>query len=124
FSVSNVHPGGRGTGAGTDRDMTTSTGTISNLLFSVLAGAAAFALTLLGFLMLGTINQQVVASLFIGLFALAVVRLAAERPNSGQARAMAALRDRLLAVAQGDLASPAPEALRRDRKSTRLNSSH
>lgn len=89
-------------------------GTISNRLLSVLAGAAAFALTLLGFLLLGTINQQVVASLFIGLFALAIVRLAAERPNSGQERAMAALSERLLAVGQGDLASPAPEALRRE----------
>lgn len=88
--------------------------TISNLLFSLIAGAAAFILTLLGFLLLGTVDQQVVASLFIGLFALAVVRLATERPNSGQEQAMAALRERLLAVGQGDLASPAPEALRRE----------
>jgi diguanylate cyclase (GGDEF)-like protein len=89
-------------------------GMISNRLLSVCAGAAACALTLLGFLLLGTIDQQVVASLFIGLFALAVVRLAAERPNSAQARAMAALRERLLAVGQGDLISPAPEMLRRE----------
>src|SRR5579875_976732 len=94
--------------------MRTSVGMISNRLLSVCAGAAAFALTLLGFLLLGTLDQQVVASLFIGLFALAVVRLAAERPNSAQARAMAALRERLLAVGQGDLISPAPEMLRRE----------
>jgi diguanylate cyclase (GGDEF)-like protein len=94
--------------------MTTRASTISNRLLSIVAGAAAFALTLLGFLLLGTIDQQVVASLFIGLFALAIVRLAAERPNSAQARAMAALRDRLLAVGHGDLVSPAPEALRRE----------
>lgn len=94
--------------------MSNGAGKISNRLLSMVAGAAAFALTLLGFLLLGTIDQQVVASLFIGLFALAVVRLAAERPNSGQARAMAALRERLLAVGHGDLASPAPEALRRE----------
>jgi diguanylate cyclase (GGDEF)-like protein len=94
--------------------MTSRVGTISNRLFSALAGAAAFALTLLGFRLLETIDQQVAASLFIGLFALAVVRLAAERPNSAQARAMGALRDRLLAVGHGDLVSPAPEALRRE----------
>jgi diguanylate cyclase (GGDEF)-like protein len=96
------------------RHMTTGAGTISNRLLSMAAGAAAFILTLLGFLLLGRIDQQVVASLFIGLFALAVVRLAAERPNSGQARAMTALGERLLAVGHGDLASPAPEALRRE----------
>jgi diguanylate cyclase (GGDEF)-like protein len=89
-------------------------GMISNRLLSLCAGGAACALTLLGFLLLGTIDQQVVASLFIGLFALAVVRLAAERPNSAQAQAMAALSERLLAVAHGDLISPAPEMLRRE----------
>jgi diguanylate cyclase (GGDEF)-like protein len=94
--------------------MRTTVGKISNRLLSVLAGSAAFALTLLGFRMLGTIDQQVVASLFIGLFALAIVRLAAERPNSAQAQAMAALSERLLAVGHGDLTSPAPEALRRE----------
>jgi diguanylate cyclase (GGDEF)-like protein len=71
-------------------------------------------LTLLGFLLLATIDQQVAASLFIGLFALVVVRLAAERPNSAQAGAMAALSERLLAVGRGDLTSPAPEMLRRE----------
>ncbi|HEU0098392.1 MAG TPA: EAL domain-containing protein, partial [Allosphingosinicella sp.] len=40
--------------------------------------------------------------------------LAAERPNSAHARAVAALIDRLLAVGRGDLASPAPAALKRD----------
>jgi diguanylate cyclase (GGDEF)-like protein len=85
---------------------------ISNGLLSLLAGAAAFVFTLLGFLLLGTVNQQVVASLFIGLFALLVVRIAAERPNSGHARAVAALMDRLLAVRRGDLSSPAPAVLR------------
>lgn len=94
--------------------MRTSVGMISNRLLPLCAGAAAFALTLLGFLLLGTIDQQVVASLFIGLFALAVVRLAAERPNSAQAQAMAALSERLLAVGRGDLVSPAPESLRRE----------
>jgi diguanylate cyclase (GGDEF)-like protein len=75
---------------------------------------AAFALTLMGFLLLATLDQQVAASLFIGLFALAIVRLAAERPNSAQAQAMAALRERLLAVGHGDLVSPAPDSLHRE----------
>lgn len=87
-------------------------GRISNVLLSLGAGIAAFALTLLGFLWLSRLDHQLAASLIIGLFALAIVRLAAERPNSAQARAQAALIDRLLAVRCGDLASPAPPALR------------
>ncbi|HEY0149205.1 MAG TPA: EAL domain-containing protein [Allosphingosinicella sp.] len=87
---------------------------ISNGLLSMLAGAAAFIFTLLGFLLLGEIDQQVVASLFIGLFALMVVHLAAERPNSGQARAALALIDRLLQVGRGDLTSPAPAVVRNE----------
>src|SRR3954453_2397550 len=94
--------------------MGTKGGRSGNGLLSLSPGAAAFALTLLGFLLLGTVDQQVVASLFIGIFALAVVRLAAARPASGRGRAMAALRARLLAVGHGDLASPAPEMLRRE----------
>jgi diguanylate cyclase (GGDEF)-like protein len=85
---------------------------ISNWLLSGFAGIAAFLFTLLGFLLLGRVDQQIVASLFIGLFALAIVRLAAERPNSAQARAVTALVDRLLAVSRGDLRSPAPQAVR------------
>ena len=85
---------------------------VSAGMLSLLAGAAAFALTLLGFLLLSNLNQQVAASLVIGLFALCVVRMAAERPNGAQARAVAALIERLLAVRRGDLASPAPERLR------------
>jgi diguanylate cyclase (GGDEF)-like protein len=81
-------------------------------MLSMIAGAAAFALTLLGFLLLGTLNQQVAASLVMGLFALCIVRMAAERPNGAQARAVAALIDRLLAVRRGDLTSPAPEPLK------------
>ena len=84
---------------------------ISNGIFSLLAGTAAFILTLLGFLMLSNVNQQIVASLFIGLFALLVVRYASERPNSGHARAVTSLVERLLAVSRGDLTSPAPAVL-------------
>ncbi|MBV9929696.1 MAG: EAL domain-containing protein [Alphaproteobacteria bacterium] len=85
---------------------------ISGRMLSVIAGGAAFALTLLGFLLIGGLNQQVAASLLIGLFALCIVRMAAERPNAEQARAVAALIDRLLAVRRGDLTSPAPDALK------------
>ena len=85
---------------------------ISNRLLSLLAGTAAFIFTLLGFLLLGQVDQQVVASLSIGLFALMVVHVAGERPNSAQARATAALIDRLLAVRRGDLSSPAPALVR------------
>jgi diguanylate cyclase (GGDEF)-like protein len=85
---------------------------VSGRMLSVIAGGAAFALTLLGFLLIGSLNQQVAASLVIGLFALCIVRMAAERPNGEQARAVAALIDRLLAVRSGDLTSPAPDALK------------
>ncbi|MFL6843765.1 MAG: putative bifunctional diguanylate cyclase/phosphodiesterase [Allosphingosinicella sp.] len=79
-----------------------------------MAGASAFILTLLGFLLLGSLDQQVAASILIGLFAIMVVYLAAERPNSAHARAVAALIERLLAVGRGDLSSPAPASVKRE----------
>ncbi|MFL6862300.1 MAG: putative bifunctional diguanylate cyclase/phosphodiesterase [Allosphingosinicella sp.] len=85
---------------------------VSNRVLSVFAGLAAFALTMLGFLLLGTIDQQIAASLVIGVFALVIVRLAAERPNSDHVRAVDALVGRLLAVGRGDLSSPAPSVVR------------
>jgi diguanylate cyclase (GGDEF)-like protein len=94
--------------------MASTVGKISNRVLSVMAGASAFMLTLLGFLLLGSLNQQVAASLVFGLFALTIVWMAAERPNSAHARAVASLIDRLLAVSRGDLASPAPSALKRE----------
>jgi diguanylate cyclase (GGDEF)-like protein len=89
-------------------------GKVSNRLLSAFAGGAAFALTLLGFLLLGTIDQQIAASLVMGCFALVVVRLAAERPNSAHMRAIDALVARLLAVSRGDLSSPAPPPVRQE----------
>ncbi|MDB5699650.1 MAG: hypothetical protein JWN69_2454 [Alphaproteobacteria bacterium] len=62
-------------------------------------------------LLLRDLNDQIVASLSIGLFALLVVWVASEKPNSRQARAVSALIDRLLAVETGDLNSPAPRIL-------------
>lgn len=92
--------------------MVSTFGKVSNRLLSLFAGLAAFALTLLGFLLLSRIDLQIVASLSIGLFALTLVRLAAERPHAENARAVSALIDRLLAVNRGDLASPAPAAVK------------
>ena len=94
--------------------MASKVGKISNRVLSVAAGLSAFALTLLGFLLLGSLNQQVAASVVFGLFALTIVYLAAERPNSEHARAVSALIDRLMAVGRGDLASPVPPALKRE----------
>jgi len=95
-------------------DMLAALEKISNSVLSALAGAAAFVLTLLGFLLLGTLNQQIAASLLIGFLAVLLVWVAAERPNSRHARAVQALIDRLLAVGRGDLSSPAPPAVRQE----------
>lgn len=78
------------------------------------AGASSFIFTLLAFLLLRDLDEQLVASLSIGLFALLVVWVAGERPNSRHAKAAAALIDRLLAVKTGDLNSPAPAVLREE----------
>lgn len=89
-------------------------GKFANVLLSLCAGAAAFIFTLIAFLLLRDVNEQIVASLTIGMFALLIVWVASEKPNSGQARAVAALIDRLLAVRSGDLSSPAPQSVRRE----------
>src|SRR3569623_248453 len=89
-------------------------GRISNRLLSVLAGIASFLFTLLGFLLLRGLDQQIAFSVSLGLFALLIVWIAAERPNSRHARAVAALIDRLMAVRSGDLASPAPVLVREE----------
>lgn len=83
-----------------------------SLCLSVAAGIASFVFTLAAFLMIQGLDEQIVASLSIGLFALLIVWLASEKPNSGHSRAVAALIDRLLAVGSGDLASPAPRIVR------------
>jgi len=101
-----------GVGARDDPAVVSTVGKISNRLLSAVAGTAAFALTLLGFLLLGTFDQQIAASLLIGLFALAVVRLALERPNGDHVRAVEALVSRLMAVGRGDLSSPTPNVVR------------
>src|SRR6476469_5957090 len=81
---------------------------LSNVVLSAGAGLASFLFTLCAFMFLGQVNEQIVASLVAGMFCLLVSYIASERPHSESARALAALGDRLLAVEDGDLTSPAP----------------
>ncbi|WP_300974064.1 EAL domain-containing protein [Sphingomonas sp. LHG3406-1] len=85
----------------------------SNMLLSGLAGVASFVFSLYAFLTIKHLPEQVAAAVIAGAFCLIICYVAAERPNSEGARALAALRDRLLAVEEGDLTSPAPELVRR-----------
>ncbi|MFC7536956.1 putative bifunctional diguanylate cyclase/phosphodiesterase [Sphingomonas sp. GCM10030256] len=85
---------------------------ISNMLLSGAAGVASFVFSLAAFLTITSWNEQVIASLVAGAFCLLISYIASERPNSDSSRAMAALRERLLAVEDGDLLSPAPASLR------------
>jgi diguanylate cyclase (GGDEF)-like protein len=89
-------------------------GKVSSVVLSICAGGAAFVFTLLACMLLSEFDEQLVASLSIGLFALLVVWVASEKPNSRQARAISALIDRLMAVGTGDLNSPAPSTLREE----------
>jgi len=84
---------------------------ISNALLSGAAGFASFAFSLGAMMYITELNEKVVASIVAGAFCLLVSYIASERPNSESARALAALGERLLAVEDGDLVSPAPAAL-------------
>ena len=81
---------------------------ISNAILSCFAGAASFLFSLVALLYLTEFDQKLLAALVAGAFCLLVSYIAAERPNSENARALAALSERLLAVEDGDLVSPAP----------------
>ncbi|HEY1145633.1 MAG TPA: EAL domain-containing protein [Allosphingosinicella sp.] len=81
---------------------------------SLAAGIASFVFTLVAVLMVTDLNEKLAASLIMGLFALLIVWVASEQPNSSQARAVSALIKRLLAVGSGDLTSPTPAAVRRE----------
>ena len=85
---------------------------ISNMILSGLAGVASFIFSLYAFVTITQLPQQIAAAVIAGAFCLVVCYVASERPNSEGARALAALRDRLLAVEEGDLTSPAPELVR------------
>jgi len=84
---------------------------ISNAILSGAAGVASFLFSLIALLYLTEFDQKIVASLVAGAFCLLVSYIASERPNSESARALAALSDRLMAVEDGDLTSPAPASV-------------
>jgi diguanylate cyclase (GGDEF)-like protein len=86
---------------------------ISNAILSCAAGMASFLFSLTALLYLTAFDQKIVAALVAGTFCLLISYVAAERPNSESARALAALSDRLLAVEDGDLISPAPSSVQR-----------
>ncbi len=85
---------------------------LSNAVLSCAAGVASFLFSLGALLFITELDFKIVAALIAGTFCLLISYIASERPNSESARALAALGDRLLAVEDGDLVSPAPPALR------------
>ena len=86
---------------------------ISNAILSCAAGFASFLFSLTALLYLTEFDQKIIASLAAGAFCLMISYVASERPNSEGARALASLSDRLMAVEDGDLVSPAPPSVRR-----------
>src|SRR3954447_19985686 len=86
---------------------------ISNAILSCAAGLASFLFSLTALLYLTEFDEKILAALVAGAFCLLISYVASERPNSESARALSALSDRLLAVEDGDLLSPAPPAVRR-----------
>ena len=87
---------------------------ISNALLSGAAGFASFIFSLGALLYITEFNEKILAAIIAGAFCLLISYIAAERPNSESARALAALGDRLLAVEDGDLISPAPPAVQKN----------
>jgi diguanylate cyclase (GGDEF)-like protein len=86
---------------------------ISNAILSCAAGLASFIFSLAALLYLTAFDEKILAALVAGAFCLLVSYIASERPNSESARALSALSERLLAVEDGDLVSPAPAIVRR-----------
>jgi diguanylate cyclase (GGDEF)-like protein len=86
----------------------------SNAVLSCAAGFASFLFSLTALLYLTEFDQKIVAALVAGAFCLLISYVAAERPNSESARALSALSERLLAVEDGDLVSPAPPLVQRN----------
>jgi diguanylate cyclase (GGDEF)-like protein len=85
---------------------------VSNAILSGAAGLASFIFSLSALLFITELDTKIVAALVAGAFCLLVSYIASERPNSESARALSALADRLLAVEDGDLVSPAPPLVR------------
>jgi diguanylate cyclase (GGDEF)-like protein len=86
---------------------------ISNAVLSCAAGLASFLFSLTALLYLTEFDEKILAALVAGFFCLLIFYVAAERPNSESARALSALSDRLMAVEDGDLVSPAPASVHR-----------
>jgi diguanylate cyclase (GGDEF)-like protein len=86
---------------------------ISNAVLSCVAGFASFLFSLTALFYLTEFDSKILAALVAGAFCLLVSYIASERPNSESARALSALGERLLAIEDGDLVSPAPEPVRR-----------
>jgi diguanylate cyclase (GGDEF)-like protein len=85
---------------------------ISNALLSGVAGFSSFVFSLVAFLYITELDGKIIASIVAGFFCLLISYIASERPNSENARALAALGERLLAVEHGDFTSPAPRIVR------------
>jgi diguanylate cyclase (GGDEF)-like protein len=85
---------------------------ISNAVLSCAAGFASFLFSLTALLYLTEFDEKILAALIAGAFCLLISYVASERPNSESARALSALSERLLAVEDGDLVSPAPDSVR------------
>jgi diguanylate cyclase (GGDEF)-like protein len=86
---------------------------ISNAILSCAAGFASFVFSLAALLYITELPEKILVSISAGAFCLLITYIASERPNSESARALNALGERLLAVEDGDLVSPAPPAVRR-----------
>jgi diguanylate cyclase (GGDEF)-like protein len=86
---------------------------LSNAVLSCAAGFASFLFSLAALLYLTEFDYKILAALIAGAFCLLISYVASERPNSESARALSALSERLLAVEDGDLVSPAPGSVRR-----------
>ena len=71
---------------------------VSNAILSGMAGVASFVFSLAVFLYIKGLPEQVAAAVIAGVFCVLISYVAAERPNSENARALKALGDRLLAV--------------------------
>src|SRR3954465_8286964 len=87
---------------------------ISNAILSCAAGFASFLFSLTALLYLTEFDEKILAALVAGAFCLLISYIASERPNSESARALSALSERLLAVEDGDLVSPAPASVKRN----------
>jgi diguanylate cyclase (GGDEF)-like protein len=84
-----------------------------NALLSFSSRFASFIFSLAALLYITEFNEKIVAAIVAGAFCLLISYIASERPNSESARALAALGDRLMAVEDGDLVSPAPPSVQR-----------